>query len=183
MSGPTVMKMSITPGRERNCLARRVCWIALTGLLVSCQAGNFELPGSRKIYRNRRFGYEFPYPSHWILDESPGNRDGQVLVHPENPAIKIQGWAGNSISTLAVTPIRSSQAASSALNQNFETEQGLFGNLQIEIGETMSSMTLTLVQENVSYSLRSQSPNEEFADYYSLFYTTARQYRLQRQIE
>ena len=155
----------------------------MLGLLISCQSGNFNRPGSRKIYRNSRFGYEFPYPDRWILDESPENRDGQILTHPENPAIKIQGWAGSNISALAVVPDRSSPPPPPALTQNFETEQGLRGNLQVEIGETMSSMTLTLVQEEVRYSLRSQSPNEEFADYYALFYATARQYRLQRQIE
>ena len=165
-------------------LAFCIC-IGLTGLLSSCSSGELQLSGSQKIYRNGRFGYEFPYPSNWIPDRSPGNRDGQVFLNPTNPAMKIQGWASNELP--AITAVTSASAAeslsASSLQRNFETDQGLQGNLQVEIGEHISSIALTVVQAEISYSFQAQSPNEDFATYYPLFYSIARQYRIQPQLE
>ena len=178
--------MPIATHKSNHWFAKLAFWIGLIGLLSSCSTGKPQLSSSQKVYRNGRFGYEFPYPNHWIPDRAPGNRDGQVFVNPKNPAMKIRGWASNKLPAFAAIIPNNNHTqtvSASSLQRNFETEQGLRGHLQVEIGENISSIALTVVQAEVSYSFQAQSPNEDFAAYYPLFYSLARQYRIRQQLE
>ena len=161
-------------------------WFALAMLsgvgLAGCEVnGVFDRAQSQQIYQNERFGYAVPYPMGWVEKAAPTNRDGQVFVNPENPAIAIQAWASSNLDSTLSTPSASKTSNDPLLPlTNFETQQGIPGHLQVSIGQEVSILTLTLAQGASRYSLQAQSPNEEFASYYELFHSIARQYRIQR---
>ena len=52
--------------------------------------------------------------------------------------------------------------------------------LVVEVGQQVSSMTLTLTQGQVKYYWQGQSNSQEFQNYYRLFYYIAQQYRIPR---
>ncbi|WP_066379358.1 MULTISPECIES: hypothetical protein [unclassified Anabaena] len=121
-----------------------------------------------KTYSNSRYGFGFPYPSNWEALAAPSNDDGMAFVSPRNKTVEIRGWASNQLSA----------ASNTATSPNFQTVQGVSGVLLVEVGDTVSSMQLTLEQNQVRYYWQGRSPSPEFPDYYRLFDYIAQQYRI-----
>lgn len=148
------------------------------GIVLSGCGPSLEQKQSRfEIYRNSRYDFEFPYPAEWIADIEPANRDGQAFSEPNNPDIQIRGWA----SYLAPRDEQTRQQSpdeTEVLKKNFITQQGQTGNLNVEIGTEISSITLTLQQADIQYNWRGQTPNQKFSEYYPLFYSLAGQYKI-----
>lgn len=146
-------------------------------MLSGCRP-DMSQSGSWKIYHNPRYDFTFPYPSTWKPSQPPDNRDGQAFNHPDNPAIEVRGWASNRLPNPRGDEQGTSKNATSGLKPNFKTQQGLAGELKVQIDQRTSSMTLTLIQGEVRYNWQGRSPSEQFADRYQLFYSMARQYRV-----
>ena len=146
--------------------------IALVAVLLGCQSPDIAAPDNLRIYRNPRYGFEFPYPSNWVPAPPPANLDGRVFSDPDNPEASIRGFARQNLETANL------KANSYPVPENFTTEQGLEGSLQTDIGLEISAMRLTLNRGEFQYVWEGRSPSEEFANYYRLFYTIARQYRV-----
>ncbi|MBW4683192.1 MAG: hypothetical protein KME19_24365 [Microcoleus vaginatus WJT46-NPBG5] len=158
---------------------------AVTGLVVAamlsgCRPSRIEPTTHLETYRNPRYKFEFPYPKAWIAAEPPTNQDGQAFNDPKNPQVEIRGWAGYRVTSSGKRDKhkRSKKDESQALKQNFTTQQGVAGELEVNLGPQISSMTLTLVQGKLEYNCYAQSPSEKFADYYRLFYNIAGQYKI-----
>lgn len=155
------------------------CILPLVLILLSCRAVNLDAQSSWNTYRNPRYDFEFPYPSNWTPFPIPDNRDGRAFRDPQNPNFEIRGWAADILSALqASSPNSAPKDLAETQQQNFTTDQGLTGKLQVEIGTDTSLMTLTLSQEKVLYNWQGQCESQQFADYYRLFYYIARHYRL-----
>ncbi len=156
-----------------------VSLMPLVVILLSCQATNLDSPSSWNTYRNQRYDFEFPYPSNWLPFPMPDNRDGRAFRDPQNPNFEIRGWAANKLSGIETSsPNSTPKDFPESQQQNFTTQQGLTGKLQVEIGADTSLMTLTLSQGKVLYNWQGQCDSEQFANYYRFFYQVARQYRL-----
>jgi hypothetical protein len=109
----------------------------------------------------------------------PDNRDGRAFRNPENPQSEIRGWAVNRLPEIKPSsPQNTVKPPSNSQQQNFTTEQGVRGRLNVEVGTDISLMTLTLIKGPVQYNWQGQCESEQFADCYRLFYSVARQYRL-----
>lgn len=140
------------------------------GLILSgCQAPAIYQSSQWLIYENSRFGFTFPYPNDWVPARPPANADGQVFRDPQNPAISIRGWAS----------YRVNGSLPRSIEENFQTEQGLWGELQIKIGLDISLMTLTLQRDEVEYQWQGEAPSAEFQNYYQFFYHVASRYRVE----
>lgn len=127
-----------------------------------------------KTYKNSRYSYEFPYPSNWNRSITPTNDDGIALVSPKNKSVEIRAWASNQLPE-SISP------DSKNLNSqetNFQTIQGVKGQLVVGVGNAVSTMTLTLNQNQVRYNWQGKSPSQEFPNYYPLFYYIVQQYRI-----
>jgi len=146
---------------------RSLYTLALAAIICSC-TNSLEQTTTWKTYANRRYGFEFPYPSNWNTLLSPENQDGVAFVSPAQD-VEIRGWAGNQLRSL-LTPVDK--------QSNFKTKQGKSGQLVVDVGLQVSSMTLTLTQGEVNYYWRGQCQNEKFGDYYRFFYYIAQQYRI-----
>lgn len=166
-------------------------------LLLSCQVANVGLSGSWNTYRNQRYNFEFPYPSNWVSVPMPDNGDGRAFRDPKNPSTEIRGWAANQLpETIAPSSSKDLYGGEHRLNnkpsslkreakdfpnsqqQNFITEQGLRGNLEVEVGSDISVMRLTVAQGKVQYNLLGQCDSKQFASNYRFFYYVASQYRI-----
>jgi hypothetical protein len=148
-------------------------------MLLSCRPSNLGIPNNWDTYHNSRYGFDFPYPSHWIPFPMPDNRDGRAFRDPKTPSLEIRGWAANKLVEIqASSPKKPDQESSNPQRQNFTTDQGLTGELQVEVGTDISLMTLTLSQDKVQYNWQGQCESKQFADNYRLFYSVATQYRL-----
>ncbi|NEO97642.1 MAG: hypothetical protein F6K58_02825 [Symploca sp. SIO2E9] len=159
-------------------------------MISSCGISELSSPSSWDTYHNPRYNFEFPYPSNWQALPMPENLDGQVFRDPQNPSVEIRGWAKlleaavspttgvNSSSVETQLPKSTGCEIASSQPQNFTTNQGFRGKMQVEIGEQISSMKLTLSQGEVVYNWQGQSKSETFADYYRLFYEIASEYRI-----
>jgi hypothetical protein len=158
--------------------------MVLVALLFGCGSSAIESSGNWRIYRNARYGFEFPYPDNWVAGEAPANGDGQVFSDRLNSALEIRGWAGYNIAGTAgrewkrKSKKNSIDHNSSPLQENFTTEQGVVGRLKVELGSQESSMTLTLVRGDVRYNFQGKAPSKQFADYYKFFYYVASQYQV-----
>ncbi|HEY9901107.1 MAG TPA: hypothetical protein V6D43_01540 [Candidatus Sericytochromatia bacterium] len=151
----------------------------LVALLLGCRSSNLGSQSSWNIYRNPRYRFEFPYPRAWLAFPMPDNRDGRAFRDPQNQNAEIRGWAGNQLSQIKTSsPNSTPKAPPKTQQQNFSTEQGLTGKLQVEIGLDISLMTLTLRQREVVYNWQGKCESKQFADYYRFFYYVASQYRL-----
>ncbi|MEA5504241.1 hypothetical protein VB735_14170 [Halotia wernerae UHCC 0503] len=145
--------------------------IALLIILWGCSAPS--LNGSDltwKTYHNERYGFEFPYPSNWTALSAPINDDGIALISPQNNTVEIRAWAVNRLPNLLTKDQN--------INSNFQTAQGVSGEMLVEVGQQVSLMKLTLTQGQVKYYWQGRSQNQEFPDYYRLFYYIAQQYRI-----
>jgi hypothetical protein len=131
------------------------------------------------IYRNSRYSFEFPYPSNWESFPMPDNRDGRAFRDSMHPNVEIRGWAANQLPAIDRPSYRNRLTnASPAQLQNFTTQQGFTGQLQVEVGAKTSLMTLTLSRGKVQYYWQGQCDSKLFANYFRLFYYMASQYRL-----
>lgn len=146
---------------------------ALLLSLWSCTASNL-LPSrvTWNTYNNSRYGFEFPYPSNWNALPAKANNDGIVLLSPKNNSVEIRAWAAHQL------PESIEQNSKTTSKPNFQTDQGVSGVLLVEIDQQISSMTLSLTQDEVQYYWQARSQNQEFSDYYHLFYYMAYQYRI-----
>jgi hypothetical protein len=175
--------------KRTSALAKLLVAIAISSLLLlSCRATDFELPDRWSTYHNPRYDFEFPYPSNWIPAPMPDNLDGRAFRDPQNPTAEIRGWATNRLSgilngieedgTSALPHDFFPGTADGQPPQNFTTEQGVTGKLQVNIDRQTSAMTLTLTQGLVRYSWQGECQSEQFAQYYRFFNYIARQYRI-----
>jgi hypothetical protein len=149
--------------------------IALLMMLWGCTATGFnasDLPW--KTYKNSRYGFELTYPSNWTSLPAPANGDGIAFVSPQKNSVELRSWAGNRL------PESNSKdpEAKTTINPNFVTAQGVSGVLVVEVGQQVSSMTLTLTHGQIKYYLQARSQSQEFQDYYRLFHYIAQQYRI-----
>ena len=158
-------------------LGRRVYAIAIAVSLCGCTGSNLGSSPTWKTYTNGRYGLEFPYPSNCTALPPPDNNDGQAFVSPQNPEVEIRGWAGNRLPEWEMKQ----KNAKTSMNPNFKTAQGVSGQLAVEVGAEVSSMTLTLTQGQVRYYWQGRSPSQQFDDYYRFFYYIAEQYRIPSQ--
>ncbi|BAZ67318.1 hypothetical protein NIES4106_20730 [Fischerella sp. NIES-4106] len=69
--------------------------IALSVILGGCTTTpSFKISNQTwKLYKNARYGFEFPYPSTWKSVPSD-NGDGIVFISPRNNTVEIRSWAG-----------------------------------------------------------------------------------------
>lgn len=160
--------------RLRQFFYTKINWfsaaIALLLILYGCFTPSLDVTDMTwKIYKNSRYGFEFPYPSNWKTLATPTNADGIVFVSPKKNTVEIRAWASNQILE-SIAPEK----------PNFQTTQGLTGILAVEVGNSVSSMTLTLTQNQVKYNWQGRTPSQEFQNYYPLFYYIAQQYRVSR---
>lgn len=163
-------------------LIKLVCAVTLGVMLSSCSPSVSNQSQSWETYHNSRFNFEFPYPSNWIAAPPPANRDGQAFSDPLQPEVEIRGWAGYQLSTPRTPNLQpQTKPKPTLLRPNFTTEQGVSGELKVEIGAEMSAMNLALMQGNVQYNWRGQAPSRLFNDYYKFFYYVAGQYRVPMQ--
>jgi hypothetical protein len=166
---------AITTGKTGN--LRRVIGLLFSGIGTAIICGGCSINGfwtSRQnweTYQNPRYGFEFPYPSNWT-SQTPDNNDGVIFVSPQNENLKIHAWAGNELPELQTTE------TTKQIDHNFETAQGISGVLVVEVGQQISSMTLTINQGQIKYHWQGQTSSKEFKDYYRLFYYIAKQYKI-----
>jgi hypothetical protein len=143
-------------------------------LQIGCRSEPLNPSVNWNVYRNPRFQFEFPYPANWQSSPSPANKDGQIFVDPDHPEVEIRGWGSQPSALLKAT-----EASLATLPQpNFQTNQGLPGILQVEIGSETSTMTLKIEQGSLVYYWEGRSPNSLFAENYQRFDYIARQYRV-----
>ncbi|WGV24241.1 hypothetical protein [Halotia branconii] len=145
--------------------------IALLIFLWGCSASSLNGADlTWKTYQNERYGFEFPYPSNWTALPPPTNNDGIVLVSPQSNTVEIRAWAVNRPPDAFTKDHK--------INSNFQTDQGISGEMLVEVNQQVSSMKLSLTQDQVKYYWQGQSQNQEFPDYYRLFYYIAQHYRI-----
>ncbi|MBE9052688.1 hypothetical protein IQ243_20120 [Nostocales cyanobacterium LEGE 11386] len=146
--------------------------------LWGCHAKSFDSSDvTWKTYNNSRYGFEFPYPSNWNALPAPANEDGIALVSPQKKTGEIRSWAVNQLPK----SITKEPDTKTTINPNFRTTQGVSGVLLVEINDQTSSMTLSLTQDEVQYYWQGRSHNQEFPNYYRLFYYIAQQYRIREE--
>jgi len=150
-------------------------------VLTGCSQPGGKLARTWDVYQNERYGFEFPYPSNWVAAPLVANQDGQTFSDPQNPAVKILGWA----SQVSLEPDNLSGLVQKnvVVAPNFVTQQGLQGLLHVEVGAEVSFITLTLIQNGVVYSWQGRSPSDQFAKYYEFFNYVAGQYRIVESVE
>ncbi|MBD2003933.1 hypothetical protein H6F63_12085 [Trichocoleus sp. FACHB-40] len=159
-----------------NTRAIAIYAIALMMMLWGCRATDNQ-SATWKIYNNPRYDFEFPYPSNWIAAPMPDNRDGRAFRDPQNPEVEILGVAGASLPEIELAPPGQKHPHTS-MQQNFTTQQGISGKLQVELRSDISLMRLTLIQGRIRYYWQGRSPSGQFDDYYRFFYYVAGQYRI-----
>jgi len=149
--------------------------IAVFMMLWGCTAPGFNATNlTWKTYTNTRYSFEFPYPSNWNALPSPENDDGIAFVSPQNTSVEIRSWAGNRLPD----SLKLERDGNITVNPNFQTTQGISGVMVVEVGQQVSSMTLTITQSQVKYYWQGRSQSKDFTDYYHLFYYIAQQYKI-----
>ncbi|MBK1987702.1 hypothetical protein A0J48_009160 [Sphaerospermopsis aphanizomenoides BCCUSP55] len=125
-----------------------------------------------KTYSNTRYSFEFPYPSNWNSSGNSDNNDGIAFVAPNNRNVEMRAWASRHLEVSIQDQYIREQT------QNFQTAEGVFGVLSVDVGQQTTSMTLTISQGQVKYHWQGQSNSKEFKEYYRLFYYVAKQYKI-----
>jgi len=96
--------------------------------------------------------------------------------------VEIRGWAGYNVPAANRKQRHNINIDQpKPLKLNFTTEQGLSGELKVDLRSQESSMTLILVEGDVRYNFQGKAPSKQFADYYKFFYYVGRQYRVPSQ--
>lgn len=175
------MSINISTLIRRSCFVRLLLGLILTVFVLSC-GPNDSTSTTWKVYKNERFGFEFPYPDRWAESIPPENRDGMAFGDPQNPEVEIRGWAEYERLAPTATPRKSftrnsKQQLPTPSPLNFTTLQGVPGNLDAKIG-AQSTLTLTLAQGETRYYWRGSAPNQKFDDYYRFFNYIASRYRV-----
>jgi hypothetical protein len=164
----------------KTCNLRRVILSLVSGvgtamIFAGCSANGLQFSKlTWETYYNSRYGFEFPYPSNWTSLAPPDNNDGVTLVSPQNQNTEIRAWAGNQLPESIVQD----QETIKQIDNNFHTDQGVSGVMVVEVGQQVSSMTLTITKDQVKYYWQGQSNSKEFKYYYRLFYYIAQQYKI-----
>ncbi|MEI6445513.1 MAG: hypothetical protein WCO29_20895 [Nostocales cyanobacterium ELA583] len=142
------------------------------GMIVwGCNANNLQLEdGTWNIYKNKRYGFEFPYPNKWQVLGSPDNSDGIALVSRNKKNVEIRAYASK--------PLLKSSMENPQPVPNFRTHQGFPGVLSVEVGEKVTVMKLTITQEQLEHHWQGQSDRQDFQNYYQLFYYIAQEYKI-----
>lgn len=151
--------------------------LMLAIVLFSCR-NNTDSAGSWKTYQNDRFGFEFLYPEQWVASIPPETRDGMAFSDPKNPNVEIRGWANYARSNSGTNLPQQSKLPQKPMPPNFTTQQGITGNLEVKINPKVSSMTITLLKNNILYYWQGSAPNQQFDAYYRFFYYIASRYRI-----
>ncbi|WP_448597517.1 hypothetical protein [Thermoleptolyngbya sp.] len=157
--------------------SRRVASLLLSlivGLASSCSQPEVSERRTWKVYQNPNYGFEFPYPDNWVPAPLADGQDGRRFRNPYNMDVEILGWASH----LSSTPGDSSEQVRRSVlaAPNFTTRQGLRGQLRVEIGASVSLMTLTLTEAGVVYFWQGRSPSNQFSQYYEFFDYVAKRY-------
>jgi hypothetical protein len=149
--------------------------IALSVILGGCTTTpSFKISNQTwKLYKNARYGFEFPYPSTWKSVPSD-NGDGIVFISPRNNTVEIRSWAGMQLPE----GITSEKNPKTSINSNFTTAQGVSGVLTVEVGQQEGVMTLKLAQGKVKYYWQGKAPSPEFDNYYRFFDYIASSYKI-----
>jgi hypothetical protein len=136
-----------------------------------CNANNSQLQETRwNIYRNNRYGFEFPYPNTWQQLGNPDNSDGIALVSPNKKNVEIRAYASKPVLKFATEnpqPVL-----------NFQTHQGVSGVLSVEVGEKVTVIKLTITQAQLEYHWQGKSASQDFQNYYRLFHYIAKEYKI-----
>ena len=150
-------------------------------VLTGCSQSGGQLARTWHVYQNARYDFEFPYPSNWVEAPLVANQDGRTYSDPQNPAVKILGWA----SQVSLEPDTLSGLVQKnvVVAPNFVTQQGVQGLLHVEVGAEVSFITLTLIQNGVVYNWQGRSPSDQFAEYYEFFNYVGSQYRIVESVE
>ncbi|MEA5578037.1 hypothetical protein [Anabaena sp. UHCC 0451] len=162
----------------KTCKLRQVISLLVSGvgtaiIFSGCSANGFWSSAQKwETYRNPRYGFEFPYPSHWTSLASPDNNDGVTFVALQNQNTVIRAWAAKEL------PELQNPETLKQIDHNFETVQGLSGLMVIEVNPQITSMKLTITQGQVKYYWQGQTNSKEFKDHYRLFYYIATQYKI-----
>jgi hypothetical protein len=83
--------------RRRFAFAQLAYGAALMVVLFSCRSLDLSASKTWSTYDNRRYGFEFLYPSNWVASPMPDNLDGRAFSDPHNPTAEIRGWAGSQL--------------------------------------------------------------------------------------
>jgi hypothetical protein len=142
------------------------------GMIVwGCSANNLQSPDTTwNIYRNKRYGFEFPYPNTWQALENPDNSDGIALVSANKKNVEIRAYASK--------PLLKYLTKNPQPVSNFQTHQGFSGVMAVEVGEKVTVMKLTITQEQLEYHWQGKSDRQDFQNYYRLFYYIAQEYKI-----
>ncbi|MDB9459855.1 hypothetical protein PN480_03120 [Dolichospermum circinale CS-1225] len=147
------------------------CSIGIGIIVWGCNANNLQPQNQTwKIYKNPRYGFEFPYPHTWQELRNPDNSDGVVLVLPNKDNVEIRSYASKPV--LGFSPKTQEQV------YNFRTNQGVFSVLTVEVKEKVTVIKLTITQAELEYSWQGQSDSQDFQNYYRLFYHIAQEYKI-----
>jgi len=140
-------------------------------IVWGCSANNLQFPDTTwNTYRNKRYGFEFPYPNTWQALENPDNSDGIALVSPNKKNVEIRAYASK--------PLLKSLTKNPQPVPNFQTHQGFSGVMAVEIGKKVTIMKLTITQEQLEYHWQAKSDRQDFQNYYRLFYYIAQEYKI-----
>lgn len=161
-------------GTSSRRMAASLLLSLLVGLVSSCSQPAVNERRTWKIYQNPNYGFEFPYPDNWVPAPLSDSQDGRRFRNPYSMDVEILGWASH----ISSTPGDSSEQVRRSVlaAPNFTTRQGLRGQLRVEIGTSVSLMTLTLTEEGVVYFWQGRSPSDQFSQYYEFFDYVAKQY-------
>jgi hypothetical protein len=140
-------------------------------IVWGCSANDFQVKDTTwNTYRNKRYGFEFPYPHTWQALDNPDNSDGIALVSPNKKNVEIRAYASK--------PLLKSLTQNPQPVPNFQTHQGFSGVMSVEIGEKVTVMKLTITQEQLEYHWQGKSDHQDFQNYYRLFYYIAQEYKI-----
>lgn len=163
-------------GRLSSRMAASLLLSLIIGLVSSCSQLEVSERRTWKVYQNPNYGFEFPYPDNWVPAPLSDGQDGRRFRNPHSMDVEILGWASH----LSSAPGDSSEQVRRSVlaAPNFTTRQGLRGQLRVEIGASVSLMTLTLAEEGVVYFWQGRSPSDQFSQYYEFFDYVAKQYHV-----
>lgn len=147
------------------------CTVGIGMIFWGCNANNLQ-PQNQiwKIYKNPRYGFEFPHPNTWQELGNPDNSDGIALAPANQKTVEIRAHVSK--------PLFTSPKPNPQPVYNFRTNQGFSGVMSIEVGDQVTVIKLTITQAELEYHWQGKSSSQEFANYYRLFYYIAQEYKI-----